>query len=402
MHLRCIPLVVVAVTLTTVAPAHAEDRIPAFARKYRMSCSVCHNPIPTLTAFGDAFAGNGFRLVADEEPRDTISTGDPFLDLPRELALAVRLDAYVQAYQNGQTAVDFESPYNLKILSGGTISRKLSYYFYFFLFERGEIGGVEDAFVQVNDLGGVPLDVSLGQFQISDPMFKRELRLEYQDYAIYRARLGLQPTDLTYDRGIMVAADVAGFTLTGEVVNGNGRGEATAERRFDNDVAKVVFGHLTRDLTRNVRLGVMGLSGRQRGTAEEGAQEVDNTLWMVGADATVSAGPFELNAQYIHREDDAPMFDPRDERVKTDGGFAELIVRPSRSRWYGVALYNYVEADRPLLNVRLGGPSNVSRYQTVTGGVGYQLRTNFRILGEITWDVEVEEARWTMGLVTAF
>jgi hypothetical protein len=402
MHIRYPWLAAVCVSILASSAAQADDRIPAFARKYGLTCLACHGPFPALTPLGEAFAGNGFRMAPDEEPRDTINTGDPLLHLPRDLALAVRLDAYAQAYANGQSALDFESPYNLKILSGGTISKKLSYYFYFFLFERGEIGGVEDAFIQVNDLGGVPLDVAVGQFQISDPMFKRELRLEYQDYAVYRTRVGLQPTDLTYDRGIIAAADAAGFTLTGEVVNGNGRGAATEERRFDNDVAKVFFGHLTRDITSNVRLGVMGLRGRQRGTATEGAQEVDNTVWMVGADATISAGPLELNAQYIHREDDAPLFDPRDERVKTDGGFAEVIVRPPGSRWYGVALYNYIEADRPVLDVRLGGPANVSRYQTITGGAGYLMRTNFRVLGEFTWDVELEEARWTLGLITAF
>ena len=79
---------------------------------------------------------------------------------------------------------DLQTPLNLKILSGGPISNKISYYFYFFLFERGEIGGVEDAFVYFNDIANVPVDAAVGQFQVSDAMFKRELRLEYQDYAI--------------------------------------------------------------------------------------------------------------------------------------------------------------------------------------------------------------------------
>ena len=36
--------------------------IPAFARKYNMSCKTCHSPFPTLKAYGDEFAGNGFQL----------------------------------------------------------------------------------------------------------------------------------------------------------------------------------------------------------------------------------------------------------------------------------------------------------------------------------------------------
>ena len=60
------------------------------------------------------------------------------------------------------------------------------------------MGGIEDAFIYVNDVGGKPVDLAVGQFQVSDPLFKRELRLEYQDFAIYRARVGLQPADLTF------------------------------------------------------------------------------------------------------------------------------------------------------------------------------------------------------------
>lgn len=383
------------------AVADENDRIPAFARQYGISCSACHNPIPKLTAFGELFAGNGFRMAPGEEPRDTIDTGDRLLALAKDVPLALRLDAYVQAFNNGQTATDFKSPYNLKLLSGGQISSKLSYYLYFFLFERGEVGGIEDAFIQLNDVAGKPIDVVVGQFQVSDPMFKRELRLEYEDYAVYRARMGLQPADLTYDRGVMVIADAAGFTFTGEVVNGNGRGPAGPDLNLDNDVAKSAFAHVTRDLSPSIRLGAMGYLGRQTGSAA-GGPEVDSDLWMLGADATVTVGPLEINGQYLHREDDAPTFDPDEPRGKMDGGFVEAILRPAGSRWYALGLYNRVDANLPLLNVRLGGAPNVTRYQTITGGVGYELRRNFRILAEATWDTEVEEARWTLGVVTAF
>src|SRR5690606_19189092 len=111
---------------------------------------------------------------------------------------------------------------------GGALSKSISYYFYTFLLERGDVGGIEDAFLYFNDIGGAPLDVAVGQFQVSDPLFKRELRLEFEDYAVYRARLGNVPVDLTYGRGIMAMADVAGFTLTGEVLNGVGLAGADA------------------------------------------------------------------------------------------------------------------------------------------------------------------------------
>jgi hypothetical protein len=245
------------------------------------------------------------------------------------------------------------------------------------------------------------VDVALGQFQVSDPLFKRELRLEYQDYAVYRMRIGAQPADLTYDRGMMASVDLAGFRFTGEVVNGNGRGPAEPNRRFDNDGGKSFVGHVTRDLVPGVRLGVLGYWGRQAGATGAGP-DVRNTLWMVGGDATISAGPLELNGQYVRREDGNPTFTVGEPKVVTNGGFAEVIVRPAASRWYAYALYNRIDADRPLLSVRLGGPSGLARYETVTGGAGYLLRRNLRIFAEGTWDRGPRATEWTLGLTTAF
>jgi hypothetical protein len=204
-----------AMTALALGPFDAMA-IPAFARRYKVTCALCHNPMPTLTEFGNRFAANGYRMASGEAMPDSIGTNDPLLSLPDKLPLAVRLDLYAQAYANGKAATDFQSPYGLKLMSGGAISKKLSYYFYTFLAERGEVGGIEDAFIHVNDIGNQPLDLALGQYQVSDPLSKRELRLEFEDYAVYRARVGDVPVDLTYDRGLMAAAEVGGFTLTGD------------------------------------------------------------------------------------------------------------------------------------------------------------------------------------------
>jgi hypothetical protein len=86
--------------------------------------------------------------------------------------------------------VDFASPYIIKLLSGGELSERISYYFYFYFSERGEVAGVEDAFLMYNDLFGIDLDIYLGQFQVSDPLFKRELRLSLEDYVLYTSQIG--------------------------------------------------------------------------------------------------------------------------------------------------------------------------------------------------------------------
>ena len=387
--------VTLLLALTMLAPASA-DAIPAFARRYKVSCMLCHNPVPVLNAFGDGFAANGFRLAPGEVPADTLSTGDPLLTLVTDLGIAFRLDAYVREYTNGNAVTDFETPYTLKILSSAPLSKTISYYFYAFLFERGEVGGVEDAFITFNDIGGEPADLSVGQFQVSDPLFKRELRLEYEDYVVYRVRMGDSPVDLTYDRGLLAAVDVLGFGVTGQALNGNGRGAAQENRRFDNDFVKNFALHVTRDLASGVRVGGFGYFGRTTSEA------VRNETTMLGVDATLARGPLELNLQYLHRNDDRPTFETARRRTDVDGGFAELLLRPQGSRWHGFALYNLVTATDPLLSLRLGEAAPLDRYESLTGGAGYLLRRNFRITGEATYDIEQGGTRWGLGFVSAF
>ena len=42
--------------------------IPAWARKYRTSCSTCHYAFPKLNAFGKAFKNNGYRYPEGQDP----------------------------------------------------------------------------------------------------------------------------------------------------------------------------------------------------------------------------------------------------------------------------------------------------------------------------------------------
>ena len=60
-------LAAVAALLALLAPRDAEA-IPAFARKYRFSCTTCHAPFPRLKPYGAEFAGRGFRVEGGAEP----------------------------------------------------------------------------------------------------------------------------------------------------------------------------------------------------------------------------------------------------------------------------------------------------------------------------------------------
>ena len=322
---------------------------------------------------------------------------DPLLSLPKYVPLAIRVDGLFRVHgDRDETVTDFASPWVMKILSSAALGRSFSYYFYFLMNERGEVAGAEDAFLYWNDVANRPLDLVVGQFQVSDPLFKRELRLPVDDYMVYRVQVGEQPATLAYDRGAMLIAEPAGFRLTLEVLNGNGlRGAEDA--RYDDGPAKNLFAHLTREMAPFLRLGALGYLGHQR--PDSGSC---NRPWMAGLDATVSQNPLELTLQYVHREDDRPTFVAGERMEVMDGGFAELLVVPEGERWYGYALYNRVEDNRALLEFGAGAPGGVRLFESLSAGLGYQVRRNLRVYGEALYDVQLEVARGTLGFTAAY
>ena len=404
-----------------LAPGHSAigaSEIPAFARKYGVSCVTCHAPVPRLNAVGEAFAANGFEFAPGEVPRDTIATGDPLLRLQRTLPLAVRYDAYMTALSNaagGQVVMDQQLPWVMKLLSGGQVGDRISYYAYFLLSERGEVAGLEDAYVQFTDVAGSGVSVIAGQFQVSDPLFKRELRLQYEDYQPYRVRVGLSPIDLTYDRGLMALwSPRTGTDVTFQIVNGRGLNVGSPQRQYDRDNSKNVGVRLSQDIG-PLRVGGFGYFGDERIAGTR------NRTWVFGPDASVGIGTSgELNLQYLRRTDDDPFFSTCSAPAPCPGGataaisttvdaaFAEALFWPQgpAGRWYFSVLANYIEASAPVVSLRIGEeetpPGLLERYGTAGFGAHYLLRRNMRLLGETQWDFDREQARLVAGFSAAF
>ncbi|HEX6308167.1 MAG TPA: hypothetical protein VFZ69_08270 [Longimicrobiales bacterium] len=387
-----------AVLAGSAAPSHA---IPAFARKYNVSCSMCHAPVPRLNAFGEQFAANGFEFAAGEEPRDTIDTGDPLLRLLRRIDFAVRMDLFANLtapIRNDATDIDLQTPYNIKLLTGGVLADGISFYMYFFLSERGEVAGLEDAYVQFTDIGGSGISAIVGQFQVSDPLFKRELRLQYEDYQAYRVRVGEARADLTYDRGIL-----AGFSPWDDgdvslmVVTGQGLSEAGDDRLYDTDNAKSVAARYSHSLG-PLRLGAFGYYGQERANGSTD----DIVIW--GPDATLDIGMLQLNAQFLRREDTNPLFLGTDDRTIVNSAFLEAIYGPfgTDGRWAVAGLYNWIDADAPIVSLRSGEDAPLARYHTVSAGLHYLLWRNVRLMGETGYDIEAERTRFTVGATLAF
>jgi hypothetical protein len=390
---RLHPYLITAVSMVALASVAAQlEAIPAFARKYRMSCTTCHAPFPRLKAFGESFAAAGFRMPdpGQEPKRATIDTGDPELQLLRDFPLAARMDGFGEWEDAGERRLDGKLPWALKMLSGGAITSSTSYYFYV-IFEEGGGPKIEDAYLQFNRPFGLPVNLMAGQFQVCDPLFKRELRLSRADYRILKSRVGLSSVDLTYDRGVGLS-----WTFPGEiesmvqVVNGRGIGEADGAGHFDGDNFKNVGVRLARSLGKHARLGGFGYWGKQKGELE-----TENRTWYLGPDLVVNLGQrVQVSVEYLERRDDNPVFalEPAGE-WKTRGGFAELHFLPQGpdGKWVITGLYNKVASDDPAAD-----------WHAASLTVNRLLGRNVRLLCEAERELDRKETRLSIGFVTAF
>ena len=394
-----ISLLIIIILLLIPSKTNA---IPAFARKYQISCQVCHSPaLPRLKAFGDDFAGNGFRMTEYESPRYFIQqAGDDKLSLLRELPLAIRIDGFASYNFGNEGSTDFGAPFVLKILSGGEISDKLSYYFYFLLNERGSVAGVEDAFLIYNDFLGSGINLYLGQFQVSDPLFKSELRFTLEPYKIYGAAPGNSTTDMKYDRGIIFEKGFkSGTDLTGQIVNGCGIGEADGNYLFDKDKYKNFMLRLDQSVGKSLSVGLFAYTGKEllHGTGS-GYADAINDIRIYGPDLKINIDEkLILNMQLIWRTDSKVFTGNSElpvEDINTSGGFAEVIYAPKgdMSKWYLTGLANWVGSDDDLLD-----------YSSATLHAGYLLRRNMRVVGEYTQTFSgLSYGKVSAGVITAF
>jgi hypothetical protein len=374
-----------AAVASLLAPAGA-DAIPAFARRYRFSCNTCHAPFPKLKPYGDEFAARGFALEPGQEPaRAQVDLGDDLLQLPREFPVAVRFDAFALA-QDGDPAVDFQTPWVFKVLAGGQIGSGVSVYGYYIL-EHGEPGKIEDMFLTWSRPFGAPLDFTIGQFQISDAIAKRELRLSRLDYEILKVAPGLSRVDLTYDRGIVLASDIGPVGAVLTVTNGTGIGPGTPT--LDDDKYKNFGLHLSGDVG-PVSLGAYGFVG-----TELGELLVKNETVILGPQVGFSMRDlFDVSVVWLERRDSNATFDPAGApELRTSGGFVEVVGYPQGhdGRWVVSALYNYVDSDDPAAERDLGGLA-----------VTWLLRRNVRVVAEGDWDFDADGWSASLGTVAAF
>lgn len=210
-----------------VAPSRGRA-IPAFARKYHTTCARCHSVVPRLNNYGWNFKLRGFHVPGDEELGNVSMKDDPFLSLPDQIPLAVRILGFTQDTSSSHAKPDWNTDAKLELLMGGTFAKHHG--FFVELEAEKEAGefhtGVGNARFMFTDLAPrnpTALNLEVGKFNMDSFGISNGRRLTQSGYAIF-------------DLGDMVSGfpfvdEVMGVNIYGAFNTGIGKGVAAAEQK---------------------------------------------------------------------------------------------------------------------------------------------------------------------------
>ncbi len=207
--MRTVPTTALTLGLTLAAvlmmsrPAAA---IPAFARKYGLPCSACHEAWPKLNNFGQVFKDNGYQLGNERDA--------PIYQKPEYFPITFRMTPQWHRETNNRTAVDSVagdptsgaveratafSGFDLSgidMWTAGTVARDIS----FQVLPSSDETGVfhfESAWLRFDNLlGSRWLNLKFGKFELDTPVSEKRFLTLSQNGGFYQL-YHFSPTDPT-------------------------------------------------------------------------------------------------------------------------------------------------------------------------------------------------------------
>jgi hypothetical protein len=186
-------LALVFLILASSQPAHA---IPAFARKYGLRCSACHESWPMLNFFGQKFKDNGYQLMNDRD--------SPIWQNPSYWPATMRMtpiwhrvstnrnqvDVYTGDTVTGTTEAKITSSgfdlSGLDFHTAGTLEKNFSFY----LLPSSDPTGAfhfESVFARVDNIGNNPwLNVKFGKFELDNLLSEKRILTLTANGGIYQ------------------------------------------------------------------------------------------------------------------------------------------------------------------------------------------------------------------------
>jgi len=184
--------IVLSIVITCSQPANA---LPAFARKYGLRCSACHESWPMLNYFGQKFKDNGYQLMNDRDA--------PIWQNPRYWPVTFRItpiwhrlstnenvDTYAGGAVSGTqieriTTSGFDLS-GLDFHTGGTLEKNFSFY----VLPSSDPTGTfhfETVMGRLDNLFGSSwLNVKLGKFELDNLLSEKRILTLTGDGGIYQ------------------------------------------------------------------------------------------------------------------------------------------------------------------------------------------------------------------------
>jgi hypothetical protein len=83
---------------------------------------------------------------------------------------------------------------------------------------------------------------------------------------------------------------------------------------------------------------------------------------------------------------------------------AEIVWWPSgvAGRWYLTGLWNYIDASDPIVSLRIDEQVFIQTYNYIAVDGTYLFARNIRFTGEVGFDLEGDNVRFVLGIVSAF
>jgi hypothetical protein len=184
--LLSLALFLVPVVLTCSQPANA---LPAFARKYGLRCSACHESWPMLNYFGQKFKDNGYQIMNDRDA--------PIWQNPGYWPVVFRITPIWHRVSTGKVEVDTYSSVGgvptptgsavqrisssgfdlsgLDFHTAGTLEKNISFY----LLPSSDPTGAfhfEQVFVRFDNIARSPwLNFKLGRFELDNLLSEKRI-----------------------------------------------------------------------------------------------------------------------------------------------------------------------------------------------------------------------------------
>ena len=167
---------VLGIFLTTASPASA---LPAFARKYGMPCSSCHEAWPKLSPFGQQFKDNGYQMGNDRDA--------PIFQSPAYWPVTFRITPQWHRESTNKAAVDQTATGEAQVTThgfdwsgldfhtGGTLAKDVSFYV---LPSSDNTGAFhfESVWARLDNIGGSSwLNIKMGKFELDNLLSEKRI-----------------------------------------------------------------------------------------------------------------------------------------------------------------------------------------------------------------------------------